>query len=68
MNTVKVKTKRSKFAIFSVIARFFVIMFRLMTFTIKSEYGRWFEIASGLSIWLNVFVIVYSILKGLNVL
>ena len=68
MNTTKVKTKNSKFAIFIVIARFFVIIAKLMTFTIKSEYDRWFEIASGLLIWLNMFVIVYSILKGLNVL
>lgn len=68
MSTNKETKKRSKFAIFSVIARFFVVMFRLMTFTIKSEYDRWFEIASGLLVWLNMFVIVYGILKGLNVL
>lgn len=68
MNTTEVKKKNSKFAIFIVIARFFVIMFKLMTFTIKSKYDRWFEIASGLLMWLNIFVIVYSILKGSNVL
>jgi hypothetical protein len=68
MTTKEIKTKRSKFVIFSVISRFFVIMFRLMTFTIKSGYSRWFEIAGSLLVWLNMFVMVYSILKSLNVL
>lgn len=68
MNTEKATKKKSKFAIFSVIARFFVVMFRLMTFTIKSEYDRWFEVGCGILVWLDLFIIVYGILKGLNVL
>lgn len=51
-----------------VIARFFKIMFKLMTFTIKSEYDRWFEVSGGLLVWLNMFVIVYAVLSILNVL
>ena len=62
MNITEVTTKKNKFVIFSVIARFFVIMFKLMTFTIKSEYDRWFEIGCGILVWLDLFVIVYEIL------
>ena len=54
--------------ILHVIARFFVVLFQVATFTIKSEYSRWFEIASGMLIWLNLFVIGYSALSLLNVL
>jgi hypothetical protein len=36
-------------------------MYKLMTFTIQSEYDRWFNIISGLLIWLNIFVIIYCL-------
>ena len=54
--------------VFNVIARFFIILFHLMTFTIKSDYEKWFEITSGFLVWLNLFVITYSVLSILNVL
>lgn len=65
MNTTEVTKKKRKNDIFSVIACIIVVMFRLMTFTIKSEYERWFEIGSGIILWL---VILYGILNVLNIL
>ena len=63
------KTSQNRLSIIlHAIARFFIVLFQVATFTIKSEYERWFEIASGLLIWLNLFVIGYSVLSILNVL
>jgi len=52
----------------NIVTSFLIIMFQLITFTIKSEFDRWFEIVSGLLMWLNVFLIVYAILKGMGVI
>ena len=52
----------------NIVTSFLIIMFQLTTFTIKSEFDRWFEIVSGLLMWLNVFLIVYAILKGMGVI
>ena len=47
-------------------SRIFLVLFKLMTFTIKSEYGKWFDITIGLLVWLNVIIIIYFIYIGLK--
>lgn len=47
-------------------SRIFVVLFKLMTFTIKSEYDKWFDITCGLLVWLNVIIIIYFIYIGLK--
>jgi hypothetical protein len=36
----------------------FVILYRLMTFKINSKYEKWFEITSGILVWVNVLIIL----------
>ncbi len=43
------------------IIEFFVVLFKLMTFTIKSEYSKWLDTVSGLLVWMNVTIIIYFI-------
>lgn len=68
MNTENKKEQKKQLTLYGVLARFFVKMYELMTFKIESKYDRWFEVGCGISVWLNLFVITYSVLKGLNVL
>jgi len=46
----------------NIIASFFIVIFKLMTFTMKSKYERWFEIICGIFMWLDFFIIAYGIL------
>jgi len=46
-----------------IVIQFFIIMFKLMIFTFKSKtHEKWYTVASGIMIWLNLFVMAYAII------
>jgi hypothetical protein len=52
--------------VIDIIKVYIKVLFKILIFKQKSEYNRWFEIAISVSVWFNLIVVLYSILKSIN--